>query len=131
MSRRTGSKFGNVGSYYPAKKRNKSGNLVLKEWFFRSKGELARFKDLEFQELNGVISELEFQPVFHVPRYVEKPYHRIVFDFQYIESGEVIVEDFKGAKTAGYRLNVRAFNFYYGEDHTFRETDKTWLTKSR
>jgi hypothetical protein len=95
---------------------------------FSSKREAARFLELRLMEKSGLIADLELQPTFpiHVMRlaYSECPIRVITVgvyraDFQYVnlESGEIVVEDVKGAATAAleaYRLRKKLVEAIHG-----------------
>lgn len=69
-----------------------------KERKFDSRGESSRARALEVLELAGEISGLKFQPRFTL---VPEALPPIVYipDFEYVENGERIVEDFKSPAT--------------------------------
>lgn len=91
---------------------------------FDSKREAHRYGHLRYLEKAGDIARLELQPVF--PLFVA-PFARLdlaeivgvgkyVADFRYLDqrTGEVIVEDVKGVRTATYKLKKRIVEALYG-----------------
>ena len=96
---------------------------------FHSKGEAARWQELKLLERAGVIIELDRQV----------PYSLCVngvdictytADFAYFEKEERIVEDFKGFRTAEYRLKAKLMKALLGI--TIRETGKgTWHPRKK
>lgn len=87
------SKFGNVPT-------------VVDGIRFHSKREAARYVELRWLESQGHIAELERQVKFdldvngvHVCRYIA--------DFRYLENGQRIVEDSKGARTDVYSMKAK------------------------
>ena len=46
---------------------------------------------------------------------------KYIADFQYIEDGNIIVEDVKGMKTSVYQMKKKMFLKKYGEELIFRE----------
>lgn len=87
------SKFGNVAT-------------VVDGIRFHSKREAARYGELRWLESQGQISELELQVGFeldvngvHITKYIA--------DFRYLENGQRIVEDSKGARTPVFAMKAR------------------------
>jgi hypothetical protein len=82
---------------------------------FDSKAEAARFDQLAFGEINGVISELELQPRFPLVVNGEKVATYIA-DFRYMDNGRLVVEDVKSpaSKTPAYNLKKKLMRALYG-----------------
>lgn len=88
---------------------------------FDSKAEARRYKVLKAMECDGKIKDLQLQPEFElVPHYKSPANGRMVraikyrADFQYIEGGQIVVEDVKGRKTDVYKLKKKLFEYRYG-----------------
>lgn len=88
---------------------------------FASKGEAERYKELRFLEGVGSIHNLTLQPKYPIDLYGEHICDYVA-DFEYLEDGKVIAEDFKGVKTAVYLLKKKLFNLLYSDTHIHRET---------
>ncbi len=98
---------------------------------FDSKLECERFKILEVQEEQGLIKDLERQPVFILQdkfRYEGKAIIRIKYtaDFRYekVDTGETVIEEVKGYKTESYKIRYKLFikKFVVDKDNVvFRE----------
>jgi hypothetical protein len=77
---------------------------------FDSKGEARRYGELRLMERAGVISKLTLQPRFLLQEAFtdsEGKRHRkieYVADFEYMEDGRDVVEDFKGVETPVFKL---------------------------
>ena len=87
---------------------------------FDSKAESNRYCALKLMQMGGVISKLEIQPVYVLtPAFVDKLGHKhqgISYraDFRYKDSsGQVIVEDVKGALTEVYRIKKKLLLWRY------------------
>lgn len=99
-----------------AKKRSKykSEKTTVDGIKFDSKGESRRYTALKFLERAGKISRLELQPEFVLQegfrrngkRYVAIKYKA---DFRYLERGKVVIEDYKGAETEGFKMKKKMF----------------------
>lgn len=83
---------------------------------FDSKLECERFKILEVLEEQGLIKNLERQPVFILQdkfRYEGKAIIRIKYtaDFRYVkvDTGETVIEEVKGYKTESYKIRYKLF----------------------
>jgi hypothetical protein len=81
-------------------KKPKFGNkkVEIDGQVFDSKKEAARFHELKLMERAGVIKDLETQPVFQIEINGVKVC-KYVADFQYLETGKLVVEDVKSAHT--------------------------------
>lgn len=86
---------------------------------FDSKGEAARFCELQNLERAGIITNLELQPEFKI---AINGKHCFTYraDFAYFEGQARVIEDFKGMMTPVYRLKKRCVEAAYG--FTIRET---------
>lgn len=79
---------------------------------FHSLSEAKRYQELKLLEHSGQISTLILQPRF--PLFVEGfKVATYVGDFQYSESGRVIVEDVKGFATDVFKLKAKIFKICY------------------
>lgn len=88
---------------------------------FASQGEARRYKQLKLLEEVGSIQALVLQPKYPIDLYGEHVCDYVA-DFEYLEDGKIIAEDFKGIRTAVYRLKKKLFNLAYGDTHIHRET---------
>lgn len=88
---------------------------------FASKGEAERYKELKFLESVGSIQRLVLQPKYPIELLGEKICNYLA-DFEYIEDGKIIAEDFKGIRTSVYLLKKKLFNVLYSDTHIHRET---------
>lgn len=89
-------------------------------YVFDSIAESKRYKELALLEKAGKITGLELQPRFLLQeafRKNGKTYRKIEYiaDFQYIENGQVIVEDVKGKETEVFKLKRKLFEKKYTE----------------
>ena len=101
---------------------NKYGNkkTVVNGITFDSIGESRRYQELKLLEKAGQISALSLQPKFELqPRYKKdgKTIRAInyIADFQYIENGQTVVEDFKGYITKEFAIKKKMFEYKYPE----------------
>ena len=86
--------------------------------YFHSTGEMQRWNILKLLESNGEIRDLkrqvkyELQPPFKVDG---EKIGAISFtiDFQYYEGDQLVVEDFKGAKTRDFLMRMKMFRYKY------------------
>lgn len=101
----------------PRQRRSKYGNVrtLVGPHAFASKAEAARYRELLILEKRGEIFNLTLQRPFlctvnHVP------VCNYVADFTYSRqpSGEYVVEDVKGVRTAIYRLKAKLMFACYG-----------------
>lgn len=86
---------------------------------FASKGEAERYRQLKLLEYGGRISDLVLQPKF----VIQEPFidgcgirHRGITyraDFQYVDRGNLVVEDFKGEQTEVFKLKMKLFLYRY------------------
>lgn len=94
---------------------------------FDSKGESRRYTELEHLAGLGRISDLKRQVRFTLQEKFQGPdgatIRAIVFvaDFTYTELGRPICEDFKGVRTAVFKMKKKMFQAKY-PDIEFRET---------
>lgn len=140
-------------SWYPPKKKQakyRNVKTYVDGIKFDSKAEARRYSELKLLVRTGVISSLVLQPSFEVLPKVKEPKEtflkreaklkllgkktsrrwlparRYTADFQYIENGNLIVEEVKGeitAKETAYRLRRHAFLVRHGEVIDLRETN--------
>ncbi len=102
---------------------------------FHSKGEAARWQELKLLEHQGLIIELDRQVPYALSvRGVDLGSY--IADFTYrevLEGGKVlhfVVEDFKGFRTAEYKLKAKLMQALY--NITIRETGKgTWHLRKK
>ncbi len=80
---------------------------------FHSQGEAMRYGELKLAERSGTISDLRLQPKFKLV-VKDVKVGDYVADFQYIERGNVIVEDYKGVRTPVYKLKKKLMQAIYG-----------------
>jgi hypothetical protein len=94
---------------------------------FDSRGEANRYGELRLMERAGLIRDLKLQPEFTlVDAFTDaegKRWRAIRYraDFQYVEAGRTVVEDFKGLETATFKLKRKLFLNRY-RDVVFRMT---------
>lgn len=105
----------------PRSHKYKAVRTTVDEITFASKGEANRYKELKFLEGVGSIQRLILQPKYPIDLYGEHICDYVA-DFEYLEDGKIIAEDFKGVTTAVYRLKRKLFNLVYGDTHLHRET---------
>jgi len=88
---------------------------------FHSKKEMLRYQQLTTLVENGKIGLLELQPKFgwtttysHADRSMSKQHHYRA-DFQYVdcETGDCVIEDVKGYKTAEYKRKKKIVEHLY------------------
>lgn len=82
---------------------------------FDSKGEAMRYGELKLLEQAGVISGLQLQPKFSLEVNGVK-LGSYVADFEYVERGERVVEDFKGVRTPVYQIKKKLVKALHGID---------------
>jgi hypothetical protein len=88
-------------------------------YWFDSKAEAARYKDLKLLEQGKEIRLLQVHPRYELqPPFVDndgKKQRSIVYeaDFSYIEGEKRVVEDVKGAVTKDYALKAKLFRYRY------------------
>lgn len=101
----------------PGRSRSKYGNtwVTIDGRKFQSKAEGRRYERLRDWQKEGRISGLEMQPRFPIVIEGEKV-ATYVADFRYVdkESGDVVIEDVKGAIKAVYRLKKALVEALYG-----------------
>lgn len=102
--------------------RNKYKNkkTVIDNIKFDSKKEANRYKELKLLEKAGHIKNLRLQPKFELlPKYeingrkVRAMYYIADFEYEEVTTGEKVIEDVKGVKTAVYRLKKKLFEHQY------------------
>lgn len=86
---------------------------------FDSKREATRYQELKIAERCGVISDLRLQ-VPYALRVNEMHICSYRADFQYLENGELIIEDAKGVRTREYQIKRALMKAIYGIE--IRET---------
>ena len=85
---------------------------VYKGIKFHSQGEFKRYLELKLLEAANKISELKLQPKY--PLVVDKSLVcNYIADFEYLEDGVLITEDFKGMITPMFRLKRKLFEILY------------------
>jgi hypothetical protein len=86
---------------------------------FDSLREMERYKALLWREKAGEISDIQRQVRY---KFVHNDVliGAYVADFVYLESGQTVIEDSKGAKTAEYKLKKKMMMAFHGI--TIRET---------
>lgn len=87
---------------------------------FASKGEANRYQELKLLERAGEISNLKLQPKFELqPKFRKNgKTHRAInyiADFQYVENGQTVVEDFKGFETKEFLIKKKLFEYKYDD----------------
>jgi hypothetical protein len=99
---------------------NKYHNIktVVDGMKFDSKAEANRYCELKLLQRAGKIQSLKLQPRYLIQekfKYGGKTELKIeyVADFEYVENGQVVVEDVKGMKTAVYKLKRKLFLYNY------------------
>ena len=101
------------------RRRSKFNNrkVMLQGVTFDSKAEAAHYLRLKALLEEGRIAELEIHPRFelHLNGYRICRYHAD-FSFVAVSTGQRIVQDVKGYRTAVYRLKKRLFRAIYGFD---------------
>lgn len=79
---------------------------------FDSKAEAQRYLELLYMQKSGQISDLRLQPEFdliptgRIPHEKALRAHKYKADFQYVENGEIVVEDVKSAYTRKDRTYI-------------------------
>lgn len=104
----------------------KYGNrkVVVDGRTFDSRREAVRYRELRMFERAGEIHDLKLQPVFELAPAVfldgrKKPALRYIADFSYwTRSGEPVIEDVKGMRTAVYRIKRHLMKSVLGLDIT-------------
>jgi len=101
-------------SKYNAKPQTEDG------YYFDSKAELRRYRDLRLMYGFSKIDALEVHPVFvllddfvHCGKKIRGI--RYEADFQYIEDGKTVIEDVKGVRTKEFNLKLKLFMARYPE----------------
>lgn len=107
----------------------KAKKTVIDGHKFDSRLEARHYTELKYAVLGGIISELEIQPRFELQPAFDKGgkhYRKIeyVADFKYKinKTGEIIIQDSKGFKTAVYELKKKMFEYKY-PDLTIKEVN--------
>ena len=88
--------------------------------WFTSKSECARGEELWQEQLDGKITDLEFQTIYWLS---ESPKVTIRFDFRYKRDGQEIIEDSKGIATREWLTKQKWFEQKYNK--------KVFLSKPR
>ena len=88
--------------------------------WFTSKSECARGEELWQEQLDGKITDLEFQIIYWLS---ESPKVTIRFDFRYKCNGQEIIEDSKGIATREWKAKQNWFEQKYNK--------KVFLSKPR
>jgi hypothetical protein len=119
MSRRSWTKLASqrTKSAVPVKASGRSKYRAQKtkvdDILFDSKKEAAHYHELRLLERIGKITNLELQPEYSLSIndkhcFTYKP------DFQFMENGELVIQDVKGFKTPVYRLKKKLIEAAYG-----------------
>lgn len=87
---------------------------------FDSIGESRRYQELKLLERAGEISDLQLQPKFELQPTFKKngKTHRAITytaDFQYVENGQTVIEDFKGFETKDFKMRKKMFEYKYSD----------------
>ena len=113
---------------YPEEKKNKynAKKEITGGIKFDSSGEAGRYRELKLQEHCGVISDLKIQVEYILQdafEYKGRTIRKISYlaDFEYKKNGITITEDFKGCKTAMFKLKKKILLKRY-PDINFIET---------
>lgn len=113
--------------FFPTASKYRNHKTTTAHGSFDSKGEARRYSELEHLSGLGRISDLKRQVRFTLQEKFKGPdgktVRAIVFvaDFTYTEMGRQIVEDFKGVRTAVFKMKKKMFQAKY-PDMEFRET---------
>jgi len=95
----------------PAKRsKYKAKSITIDGIRFASRAEGARYCELKLEEKNGLICNLELQPIFYLVTINIK----YVADFRYqeTETAKIIVEDVKGVETPVFRLKRKLYESF-------------------
>jgi len=103
-------------------KKSKFGNkkTELDGMVFDSKGEADHYSELKLLERSGQIQNLRLQVAYELRGMNGATICKYIADFEYIEKGQMVVEDFKGMATAVYKLKAKLFKDNF-PDIQFRE----------
>lgn len=93
---------------------------IVDNIIFDSRLEANRYCELKLLERSGEIFDLKLQPRFLLQenfKYKDKTYRKIeyVADFEYIENGQVVVEDVKGMQTEVFKIKMKLLLNKYPE----------------
>jgi hypothetical protein len=82
---------------------------------FASKKEAARYQELKYLTMLGIVKDLKLQPQYHI---IVRGEHICDYraDFQYMEKDALVIEDVKGFKTNEYKLKKKLMHACYGID---------------
>lgn len=87
---------------------------------FDSKAESRRYVQLKLLEQAGAISDLKLQPRYRLQEAYKHPRTgkkvqaiHYIGDFQYVQEGQVVVEDVKGKETPLFKVKRKLFEFKY------------------
>ncbi len=82
---------------------------------FDSRKEAARYQELTLLERAGTICNIELQPRYNLVVNGQKlGFYKADFRYRDVATGEVIVEDVKGVRTAVYMLKKKLVKALYG-----------------
>ncbi len=102
-----------LGEGKPSKYRNRK-TLYQGIWFHSQK-EADRYQDLLHRERAGEISHIELQPRYNLVVNGQKlGFYKADFRYRDVATGEVVVEDVKGVRTAVYQLKKKLMKALYG-----------------
>ncbi len=83
--------------------------------WFHSQKEENRYRELQLLEQAGEISQIELQPRYDiVVEGCKICFYKADFRYEVIATGECVVEDVKGVRTAVYQLKKKLVKALYG-----------------
>lgn len=103
----------------PSRRKYRNRKVKLDGHTFDSQAEARRYQSLKLAERAGTIQNLSLQPQFELLQaFTNLQGKRIrgvkyIADFMYVENGETVVEDVKGARTKEYILKSKWFQSKY------------------
>ncbi len=81
---------------------------------FDSRKEAARYRELTLSERAGEISHIELQPRYNIVVNGRKIcFYKADFRYRLVATGESVVEDVKGVRTAEYKLKKKLVEALY------------------
>lgn len=118
-------------------KRTVARKVHLDGHVFDSAGEAERYSNLVLHQRAGLISDLEVHPKFTIQEEFVHPSMGKVqevtweADFRYrqVETGLVVIEDYKGYEYATFKLKLKFVLRYFHDSHVFINKDvRGWYT---
>lgn len=109
-----------LGINVPKRSKYNAKKVCVDGITFDSKAEAKRYQELRLLEKGGAISDLQRQVTFILipAQYKGKTCMeracKYIADFVYVENGNRIVEDVKGAKTQEYIIKRKLMLYIYG-----------------